>query len=307
MPADWLGAGAAAHEPGLQRRLRPRWSPDGRLLAFTSRRPVNEAERPDERAPIWFLRMDRPAARRFRSRASAARRSSAPTTGGSRSPRPCRRPRPRPAAAKTAFEKLTEERFKGRIYDWMNARFDGRGYLPDPARPVRHAAERAVRRLARRRHSAAAHHAGCERRRRRRGGRQPRHSCSRRTCSIVTSTPTSARTSSRWISTVDATRVTNDGFDHESPTFAADGSILAFRQQSLNQVTRPPSRPSAPPPTCIASRRAAARRSTSRRRGTSSRTRLASPPKAASSSSPPAAAATRICSACRSPAEPSSR
>lgn len=33
------------------------------------------------------------------------------------------------------FDRLTEERFKGRIYDWMNFRYDGRGYLPDPRNP----------------------------------------------------------------------------------------------------------------------------------------------------------------------------
>ncbi len=38
----------------------------------------------------------------------------------------------KPANNQTEFEKLTEQRFKGRAYDWMNFRFDGRGYLPDP-------------------------------------------------------------------------------------------------------------------------------------------------------------------------------
>ena len=34
-----------------------------------------------------------------------------------------------------AVRETIDERFKGRIYDWMNARFDGRGYLPDPRDP----------------------------------------------------------------------------------------------------------------------------------------------------------------------------
>ena len=29
-----------------------------------------------------------------------------------------------------------EQRFKGRMYDWMNMRFDGRGYLADPRDPA---------------------------------------------------------------------------------------------------------------------------------------------------------------------------
>src|SRR5258708_5075494 len=36
----------------------------------------------------------------------------------------------------SAFEKQLDQRFKGRMYDWMNIRFDGRGYLPDPRDPV---------------------------------------------------------------------------------------------------------------------------------------------------------------------------
>jgi len=39
------------------------------------------------------------------------------------------------AAPSSEFDKLTDERFNGRIYDWMNFRFDGRGYLPDPRDP----------------------------------------------------------------------------------------------------------------------------------------------------------------------------
>lgn len=39
---------------------------------------------------------------------------------------------PAPKSDQTEFERLTEQRFKGRAYDWMNFRFDGRGYLPDP-------------------------------------------------------------------------------------------------------------------------------------------------------------------------------
>ena len=31
-------------------------------------------------------------------------------------------------------------------------------------------------------------------------------------------------------------RVTDDGFDHGAPIWAADGSIVALREQSLNQI-----------------------------------------------------------------------
>ncbi len=44
-------------------------------------------------------------------------------------------PRPKAATERSEFDKLTDERFKGRIYDWMNIRYDGRGYLGDSRNP----------------------------------------------------------------------------------------------------------------------------------------------------------------------------
>lgn len=46
---------------------------------------------------------------------------------------------PRPVAAEpgTEAERRIVERFDGRTYDWMNYRFDRRGYLPDPSDPAR--------------------------------------------------------------------------------------------------------------------------------------------------------------------------
>jgi Tol biopolymer transport system component len=40
-----------------------------------------------------------------------------------------------PATPLPDADRLIDERFKGRKYDWMNARFDGRGYLADPRDP----------------------------------------------------------------------------------------------------------------------------------------------------------------------------
>ena len=89
----------------------PRWSPDGALLAFTSRRRVpgaGERGRPRSGSCEWIG----PAARRSRSRASTGHPCSAPTTSGLRS-QGARRPT-RSHAPATEFERKIEERFKGR-------------------------------------------------------------------------------------------------------------------------------------------------------------------------------------------------
>src|ERR1700730_1068235 len=107
----------------------PRWTPDGKLLSFRSTRKA-----PGVEGDVWFLRMDRPGGEAFQI----------PGVGGAPIFSPDNKwiaftKKTPPAAARpreqTALEKQLEQRFKGRAYDWMNLRFDGRGYLPDPRDP----------------------------------------------------------------------------------------------------------------------------------------------------------------------------
>jgi Tol biopolymer transport system component len=107
----------------------PKWSPDGKLVAFHSTRKA-----PGIEGDVWFLRMDQGGGEAFQI----------PGVSGAPIFSPDNRwiaftkktPPQTPQHELSPLEKQLELRFKGRMYDWMNFRFDGRGYLPDPRDPT---------------------------------------------------------------------------------------------------------------------------------------------------------------------------
>jgi len=111
----------------------PAWTPDGSHIYFSSRRPAPTG---DTGGGPWFLRIDGTSGEAFQidgldgspnfspdGRWIAFTRAVPPDGTG-----------PGPVYD-TDFERRTAERFDGRTYDWMNYRFDRRGYLPDPRDP----------------------------------------------------------------------------------------------------------------------------------------------------------------------------
>jgi dipeptidyl aminopeptidase/acylaminoacyl peptidase len=116
----------------------PRWSPSGRLLAFSGRSLAAPASA-DEGAAIWFLPMDQPHAAPFHVRGVSGLPIFSPDNRWIAFTR--RAAQPKAPQYVDDQDRLIHERFKGHAYDWMNFRADQIGYLPDPRDPEASPAE----------------------------------------------------------------------------------------------------------------------------------------------------------------------
>jgi Tol biopolymer transport system component len=99
----------------------PCWSPDGKLLAYSGGGQWFVHTETAGGAPFHIPGVSGPPVFSPDGRWIAFTRK-APSTK-------------EPAPEGSEFDRVTQERFKGRMYDWMNFRYDGRGYLPDPRDP----------------------------------------------------------------------------------------------------------------------------------------------------------------------------
>ncbi|MGA3240072.1 MAG: S9 family peptidase [Bryobacteraceae bacterium] len=231
----------------------PKWSPDGKLLAFRSVRRASSGGETEGRGAepagrggrggrggaggegdTWFLRMDRAGGEAFQI----------PGVGGAPIFSPDNRwiaflkrtPPPRTAREATPLERQLDQRFKGRIYDWMNVRADGRGFLPDPRDPAATPPNELY--IVARDGGTARQltHLGVD-------AREPAWRPDSAALALVADSHErdeySYERADLWTVDLDGQihRLTDDGFEYDSPAWSPDGKWLAFRRrQSLSQI-----------------------------------------------------------------------
>ncbi len=211
----------------------PVFRPDGRLVAFRSARRTPVAPG-GESSPVWFIDIANPA-QAFQI--NGARELPVWSPDGKWMAFTLPTPPPAaPPSPKSDFEQALEKRFTGRVTDWMNYRYDGRGYLSDP----RDSAATPAREL-----YVVARGGGTRRRLTWLGVDVKSPQWSPDGTQLVFAADTHLRDeysygrADLWTVALDAApkRLTDDGFDCSAPAWTADGSALVFlRQQGLNDV-----------------------------------------------------------------------
>jgi dipeptidyl aminopeptidase/acylaminoacyl peptidase len=231
VPSDGSAEPRRISDPALN-ASGPRWSPDGQLLAFTGRRRGAPAD--DEGGSIWFLRaaqLDSPATHIQGVEGAPIFSPDNKWIAFTK-----KTAKPKTPTYATDAEKVINERFKGKSYEWIQYRFDQRGYLPDPRDPAATPPEELFIVS-------------------RDGGTAKQLTTTGVTVSGAAWRPDSGALAfianefqrdeymypraDLWTVTVDGktTRLTNDGYDHDSPAWSPDGRTIAVRrEQGLSAV-----------------------------------------------------------------------
>jgi len=233
----WLAAGDGSAAPTRMtipsiNATNPVWSRDGKLLAFTSQRSVGQPT--TDTAPIWFLSLERPG-----------EAFQIPGVGGAPIFSPdnrwiaftrAARPPPRAPQALSEPERKIRERFTGRAHEWIQYRFDGRGYLPDPTDSIADPPEELY---------IVARDGGAPRRLTTLGVdvQDPVWNPSSTALALTANTHQrdeyTYERADLWLVSLDGTtsRLTDDGYHHSSPAWSPDGKTLVFlRRKGLTLV-----------------------------------------------------------------------
>jgi len=214
-----------------------RWSPDGKLLAFSRRVGGGRGGRgggADGEGNEWFLRMNQNGSEPVRIAGVGGAAVFSPDNKWIAFVK--RTPPPKPHVEQTALEKELAERFKGRMYDWVNYRADGRGYLADPRDPQ---ATPPLELYVVSRDGGEAKqltHLGVNV-----NGIawKPDSSAIAFSADTHQRDETSYERADLWIADLEGQvrRLTDDGFEYDSPAWSPDGKNIVFRRrQSLSTI-----------------------------------------------------------------------
>ena len=212
----------------------PRFSHDGRLLAFTSRRPLPDGTSAEE-SSTWFLRLDPPGGEAFQIEGVLGAPYFSPDDRWIAFTRAIRPPASA-SPARSDVERRIDERFKGRLYDWLSYRYDGRGYRPDPRDPQASPPEELF---------VVPRGGGTPRQLTRLGVDVESVAWRRDGLALVVSADAHQRDewsyerADLWLVPLqgETRRLTDDGYHHSAPAFSPDGgSLVLERQLGLSQV-----------------------------------------------------------------------
>ena len=234
-PSDGSSAAKRVTDPTVS-SSNPRWSPDSKLLAFSATRRRAAGSGAEESSPIWFLRMDQPGTQPFQVQGLGGSPIFSPDNQWiaftKRTPPAAKSPK----QYTSDFEKKIDERFKGKVFDWMEYRFDQRGYLSDPRDPMSTPPEELY---------ILPRSGGTPKQITRLGVNVQSASWRPDSGALVIEANSHQRDeylyerSDLWIVSVagEIKRLTDDGFNHSAPSYSPDGRSIVFRrQQSLTSV-----------------------------------------------------------------------
>lgn len=231
-PADGSSVPTRITNPAFS-ATSPHWSPDGKLLAFVSRRRVPGIE---SNSPIWFLRVDQVGSEAFQIPGVSGMPIFSPDNQWIAFTKPTPPGKPEPKQYASEFEKRVNERFKGRMADWMNYRADGRGFLPDPRDPMATPPEELY---------LVPRAGGTPKQITKLGVNVQAATWRPDSSALLIEANAHQRdeylyeSADLWIVTIDGQtkRLTDDGYDHSASTWSPDGRFVLFRrQQGLSQV-----------------------------------------------------------------------